>query len=204
MIGAYAVGSHQGYVYVRNEYPLAVLNTREAIEQAREPGPLGRRHPGQRFQLRRQGGPRRRGLHLRRVHRADGFSRGRGRRAQAQGRPHGRTRLSRPAHRPQQRGDLGQRPPYHPERGGLVRGQGHRPEQGHQDLRPHRPREEHGTGRGGDGHDAPADHLRHRRRRAERQSRSRRCRPADRRVAVCRSLSSTCPWTTRPWPRPAP
>jgi NADH:ubiquinone oxidoreductase subunit F (NADH-binding)/(2Fe-2S) ferredoxin/Pyruvate/2-oxoacid:ferredoxin oxidoreductase delta subunit len=41
MIGAYAVGSHQGYVYVRNEYPLAVMNTREAIERARSLGLLG-------------------------------------------------------------------------------------------------------------------------------------------------------------------
>ncbi len=41
MIGAYAVGSNQGYVYVRNEYPLAVINTREAIERARSLGLLG-------------------------------------------------------------------------------------------------------------------------------------------------------------------
>jgi NADH:ubiquinone oxidoreductase subunit F (NADH-binding)/(2Fe-2S) ferredoxin/NAD-dependent dihydropyrimidine dehydrogenase PreA subunit len=41
MIGAYAVGSRQGYVYVRNEYPLAVMNTREAIERARDLGLLG-------------------------------------------------------------------------------------------------------------------------------------------------------------------
>jgi NADH:ubiquinone oxidoreductase subunit F (NADH-binding)/(2Fe-2S) ferredoxin/ferredoxin len=41
MIGAYAVGSRQGFVYVRNEYPLAVMNTREAIERARSLGLLG-------------------------------------------------------------------------------------------------------------------------------------------------------------------
>jgi NADH:ubiquinone oxidoreductase subunit F (NADH-binding)/(2Fe-2S) ferredoxin len=41
IIGAYAVGAHRGYVYVRNEYPLAVVNTRVAIEQARELGLLG-------------------------------------------------------------------------------------------------------------------------------------------------------------------
>lgn len=40
-IGAYAVGSDSGYVYVRNEYPLAVAHIREAIEQAREYGLLG-------------------------------------------------------------------------------------------------------------------------------------------------------------------
>ena len=26
IIGAFAIGSHEGYVYVRNEYPLAVIN----------------------------------------------------------------------------------------------------------------------------------------------------------------------------------
>ena len=41
MIGAYAVGSRKGYVYVRNEYPLAVMHTRRAIEQARDLGLLG-------------------------------------------------------------------------------------------------------------------------------------------------------------------
>ncbi|MBU2550084.1 MAG: 4Fe-4S binding protein [Proteobacteria bacterium] len=41
MIGAYAVGAHQGYVYVRNEYPLAVDHVRTAVRQARELGLLG-------------------------------------------------------------------------------------------------------------------------------------------------------------------
>jgi len=49
MIGAYAVGSRKGYVYVRNEYPLAVIHTREAIEQARELGLLGERILGTDF-----------------------------------------------------------------------------------------------------------------------------------------------------------
>ncbi|MBM4019156.1 MAG: NADH-quinone oxidoreductase subunit NuoF [Planctomycetes bacterium] len=42
IIGAYAIGSSQGYIYVRNEYPLAVEHLREAIGQARERGLLGR------------------------------------------------------------------------------------------------------------------------------------------------------------------
>jgi NADH:ubiquinone oxidoreductase subunit F (NADH-binding)/(2Fe-2S) ferredoxin/Fe-S-cluster-containing hydrogenase component 2 len=42
LIGAYAIGSHQGYVYVRNEYPLAVRNLMIALQQAREAGLLGR------------------------------------------------------------------------------------------------------------------------------------------------------------------
>jgi len=40
-IGAYAIGSHHGYVYVRHEYPLAVRNLSIALDQAREYGLLG-------------------------------------------------------------------------------------------------------------------------------------------------------------------
>lgn len=41
-IGAYAIGSHFGYVYIRAEYPLAVQRLQMALEQAREYGFLGR------------------------------------------------------------------------------------------------------------------------------------------------------------------
>lgn len=41
IIGAYAMGSHNGFIYVRMEYPLAVENSRLALEQAREYGLLG-------------------------------------------------------------------------------------------------------------------------------------------------------------------
>ncbi len=41
IIGAYAIGSNEGYVYVRNEYPLALKNINLAIKQARETGLLG-------------------------------------------------------------------------------------------------------------------------------------------------------------------
>ncbi|MGB2826692.1 MAG: NADH-ubiquinone oxidoreductase-F iron-sulfur binding region domain-containing protein [Dehalococcoidales bacterium] len=41
MIGAWAIGAQKGYVYVRNEYPLAVEHSRIAVEQARELGLLG-------------------------------------------------------------------------------------------------------------------------------------------------------------------
>jgi NADP-reducing hydrogenase subunit HndC len=41
-IGAYAVGSHEGYIYVRQEYPLAVENVNIAIKQAEEYGFLGK------------------------------------------------------------------------------------------------------------------------------------------------------------------
>lgn len=41
IIGAYAMGVHQGFVYIRAEYPLAVKNLRLAIHQAEELGLLG-------------------------------------------------------------------------------------------------------------------------------------------------------------------
>lgn len=41
IIGAYTIGSGIGYVYVRNEYPLALKNVTFAIKQARELGLLG-------------------------------------------------------------------------------------------------------------------------------------------------------------------
>ncbi len=41
LIGALAVGSDEGYVYVRHEYPLAVKNLEIAISQATESGLLG-------------------------------------------------------------------------------------------------------------------------------------------------------------------
>ncbi len=42
IIGAYAIGSPEGYIYVRHEYPLAVENFGLALEAARERGLLGR------------------------------------------------------------------------------------------------------------------------------------------------------------------
>jgi len=42
IIGAFAIGANQGYIYVRNEYPLAVKNLGIALEQAREYGFLGK------------------------------------------------------------------------------------------------------------------------------------------------------------------
>ncbi|TKJ36984.1 MAG: NADH-quinone oxidoreductase subunit F [Planctomycetes bacterium B3_Pla] len=43
IIGAWAIGAQQGYIYVRNEYPLALKHARLAIKQARELGLLGDR-----------------------------------------------------------------------------------------------------------------------------------------------------------------
>lgn len=41
VIGAYAIGASEGYIYVRMEYPLAVKNITLALEQARKMGFLG-------------------------------------------------------------------------------------------------------------------------------------------------------------------
>jgi NADH-quinone oxidoreductase subunit F len=49
IIGAYAIGSHQGYVYVRYEYPLAVKNIELAIKQAEKYGLLGKNILGSGF-----------------------------------------------------------------------------------------------------------------------------------------------------------
>ncbi len=51
IIGAYAIGAHEGYIYVRDEYPLAVKNLSMALEQAREYGLLGRDILGSDFDL---------------------------------------------------------------------------------------------------------------------------------------------------------
>ncbi len=41
IMGGYAIGAHEGYIYVRQEYPLAVENIALAIKQAEEYGLLG-------------------------------------------------------------------------------------------------------------------------------------------------------------------
>ncbi|MEI7436541.1 MAG: NAD(P)H-dependent oxidoreductase subunit E, partial [bacterium] len=41
LIGAYAIGASEGYIYVREEYPLAVKHINLAVAQARERGFLG-------------------------------------------------------------------------------------------------------------------------------------------------------------------
>jgi NADH-quinone oxidoreductase subunit F len=42
IIGGYAIGSHEGFIYVRQEYPLSVENMQIAIEQAEKYGLLGK------------------------------------------------------------------------------------------------------------------------------------------------------------------
>ncbi len=49
VIGAYAIGSGKGYVYIRAEYPLAVKRLEIALEQARKKGFLGENILGTEF-----------------------------------------------------------------------------------------------------------------------------------------------------------
>ncbi len=60
IIAAYGIGSHEGYVYIRHEYPLAVHHLSLALEQARAYGLLGQGILGSGFDfdvaIRRGGG----------------------------------------------------------------------------------------------------------------------------------------------------
>ncbi len=49
IIGAYAIGASEGFIYVRLEYPLAVKNVTIAIEQAKKLGLLGKSILGSEF-----------------------------------------------------------------------------------------------------------------------------------------------------------
>ncbi|MFA5139532.1 MAG: NADH-quinone oxidoreductase subunit NuoF [Elusimicrobiota bacterium] len=49
ILGAYAIGAQRGFVYVRQEYPLAVTNLGIALDQARELGLLGQNILGSGF-----------------------------------------------------------------------------------------------------------------------------------------------------------
>ena len=49
LIGAYSMGSDEGVVYVRAEYPLAIVRLTNAIEQAKEKGYLGKNILGSGF-----------------------------------------------------------------------------------------------------------------------------------------------------------
>ena len=52
IIGAYAIGVEEGYIYVRNEYPLAIKHLQIALKQAQEWGLLGKNILGTDFSFR--------------------------------------------------------------------------------------------------------------------------------------------------------
>jgi len=49
VIAAFAIGAHQGYIYIRNEYPVAVKNAEKAIAAAEATGLLGKNILGSGF-----------------------------------------------------------------------------------------------------------------------------------------------------------
>jgi NADH:ubiquinone oxidoreductase subunit F (NADH-binding)/NADH:ubiquinone oxidoreductase subunit E/Pyruvate/2-oxoacid:ferredoxin oxidoreductase delta subunit len=51
IIAAYAIGSHEGYFYIRAEYPLAVQRVQKAISLCEEKGLLGKNILGSKFSL---------------------------------------------------------------------------------------------------------------------------------------------------------
>ena len=51
IIGAHAIGAHEGFIYVRDEYPLAIQKLQIAIRQAEEAGLLGDNILGSGFSL---------------------------------------------------------------------------------------------------------------------------------------------------------
>ena len=164
LIGAYAIGADEGYVYVRAEYPLAVRHLRIAIRQAEELGLLDEDILGTGFSLR---------LHV--FEGAGAFVCGEETallasiEGQAEAAPTpaplpGPAGPGGPAHQHQQRGDLGQCAPHHPEWRRLIPLLRHRDLPWDQDLLPHRQGPEHGARGGPYGDHPPGANLRHRRR----------------------------------------
>jgi len=51
IIGAYAIGAHEGYIYIREEYPLALNNIKMAIKEAKQYGLIGKNILGSGFDL---------------------------------------------------------------------------------------------------------------------------------------------------------
>ncbi len=51
IIGAYAIGAEEGYIYIRREYPLALKRIESAVKQAQEKGFLGQNILGSDFKL---------------------------------------------------------------------------------------------------------------------------------------------------------
>ena len=202
-IGAYAVGAHEGFIYVRQEYPLAVENIILAIEKAEEYGFLGKRHPGFGLRFHRERAHGRRRVRLRRVERPDDGAGRQGGRTPAEVHPHrGQGGLG-PAQRAEQRRDLGQRAAHHQRRRRLVRRIRDRGQQGHQDLLPRGQDNEHRPGGSAHGHDPGRHHLQDRRRHPGRQEVQGR---ADRRAVGRlhpRGAARAWKWASTNSPRPA-
>ncbi len=169
LIGSYAIGAHEGYIYVRAEYPLAVKRLRMAIAAAEERGLLGDDALGSGWDF-----------HLKIKEGAGAFVCGEetaliasieGKRGMPRTRPPFPA-VSRPvgqADEHQQRRDVGQRALDRRQRGGRLRRLRQRHLQGHQGLQPRRQDRQRRPRRGADGLHAAPRHLRRRRRHQGRQ-----------------------------------
>ena len=133
LIAGYGSGAQHGFIYIRNEYPLAIERMRLAIAQAEEAGLLGRAcWDG--VLLHARGDPGRRRLRLRRGDRAHRLGPGRARHAAHQAAvPGGLRRLLRTDQR-QQRRELRERAADPPERCGVVPRARHGGDPRHEDL----------------------------------------------------------------------
>ena len=163
-IAAFAVHANEGYIYCRAEYPLAVARLRTAIRLAQRAGYLGDNIMDTSFsfnvEIRLGAGAFVCGEETALIASVEG------RRGTPRPRPPfpateglwGKPTLINNVE------IAGQRAHDHPRGAGEVRRHRHRQVQGHQGLRPRRPRRQHRPGRGPHGHDPAGDHLRHRRR----------------------------------------
>ena len=164
IIGAYAIGATEGFVYVRAEYPIAVEHLKIAIAQATEAGLLGKNILGSGFSF---------AIKIKKGSGAFVCGEETALIASIEGR-RGMPRPRPPF--PAQSGIWGRPtcinnvetlaniPPILLPGRGLVRRHRHREEQGHQGLRPGRQGEQHRPGGGADGHRPAQGGLRHRRR----------------------------------------
>ena len=203
IIGGFAIGAHQGFFYVRAEYPMAIQRIEQAIDQCRQWGLLGKNILGSGFdfdlEIRLGAGAFVCGEETALIHSIEG-----------------------------ERGQPRVRPPYPTESGlwgkptvinnvetfanvpavinygadwfariGTEQSGGTKVFALAGKVHAHRP------GRGADGHHAPHGRLRDRRRRRPAASNSRRSRPAARPAAASPPSGSTWPSISTRWPRPA-
>ena len=103
VVGAKAIGAARGFIYIRNEYPLAVKRVDIAIHQAREYGLLGQGHSRNGIRFRPRDRPGRGRLCLRRGDIAHGIYRGTPRFPEAEAALPGRVRALGLPHEHQQR-----------------------------------------------------------------------------------------------------
>ena len=198
IIGGYVMGATQGIVYVRAEYPLAVHRLNRAIEQAREYGLLGENILGRGFNF-----------DIELVEGAGAFVCGEETALIASLEGHAGRPRPRPPF-PAQKGFGACRPTSTTSRPGttsrhrdararLVRRNRQPEKSGHEGVLACRKGAEHRTRRDAAGHAAEDLHLRHRRRRHQRASRSKPCKPEGLQAAASRTRCLTRRSITKAW-----